>query len=625
MARPNRPDDQSAKTQAPVKTPETEQEEEEASEKRDQEQEHQRDQNRYGNAALSAMMGASVAGASGAPDPGKAMRQQSEIVGDVSYGGEDDADETPLTLEELVRSWNPRTKREKDRDTPTDVVLRVDLPAEDTAFLAAIRAGKPESTPARFDDRLYQPTATSVASGLTPWAGEVQRWTQPTLVHRTLLQLVTPAAGFLQDPHGRAVFSRARQGAIATCVLLDGQRWDASSAAFTQFCLELAGSGMTVQGVWDAAVASGQQLPMARDLCASALSASSHRVRKRPLPPVAQERLMGTLTRLAGLSQTADFVPDLHVSEPTPDPDDPLGLDEVLVAFTEAAAPPDQAAYDTAVRTAERLAVSCAHTRIRYAGVSAAIAQATGNWSSGSPTLDLLDLSEALDHDIQRCLRLLVEVARAAKGRSVDLQGLRNGLKRASKMLGKTRHTATQNLTPLIGGILHPDPTVAPEPMPSNDALQAAWDDRSQTAALEALRALPEGLDREVAIALTEATLSNHPRATFDALEPLADKLRGDQPLIAAALDVCAGGCALWAEASDLARRCGGRLQDLGRDRQSGMLLTAGALTDMSALELRGEHEAVEDLRRATGTTLHYWSAKAGVTLLARWAPPEED
>jgi len=621
MARPNRPNDQSAKAQAPVKTPDTEQEEEEAQDHSEREQEQQRDHNRYGNAALSAMMGASVAGSAGAPEPGYSTRQQDEVLGDISYGGADDEEDAPLTIEELTRSWNPKARRDKDQDVHGLQALREDLPPEDTGFLEAIRHQPQPKSPDGLGDRLYQPTASSIATGLTPWAREVQLWTIPTPARRTLLTLVTPAAGFLQDPHGRAVLSRARAGAIATCMVLDGQQWSPARAAFTQYCLELAGSGTTVQEVWDAAEAGEQQLPLARDLAHAALTRSSHRIRTRQLSPDAHDRLVGTLRRLAALSPTGRFIPDLQLGEPVADPDDPLGLDDVLNTFTNAAAPRDQAVYNTAVRTAERLAVSCAHTRIRYAGVSAAIGRISASWSSGTPTADLLEINEALDHDVQRCLRLLVEVARAAKGRSVDLPGLRTGLKRASTMIERARRSMAYKLAPLIGGVILPSPNVGPEPSRPADALQDAWDDGSHTAALDALRQLAPGLERDIAIALTEAVLSND--ADLDPLGQLSDATRPERPLLSAAVDVCLGGCAIWAENTDSALQSAARLQALGRQRRNGMVLTAGALTAMSALEIRGDRDGIDDLRVRAGAELHYLGAAAGVTLLARWTPPE--
>ncbi len=627
MARRGSRGEQSAKEQGPVKAPETEQEEE-APQQDDREQEHQRDQNTYGNAALSALLGASVAGAAGeGGGPGLAERElEEELSGDIAYGGDDDGVDVPLTLEELTRSWNPRARRGKDSPTEQCFALWEDLPPEDEPFIAEIRKLPRPQTPAMgLGDSLYQPTAESVASGLSPWAREVRHWVSPTLDRRALLQLISPPAAFLQDPDGRAVLSRARSGAIASCVLLDELSPTPSTAALTQFCLELAGSGMRVQQVWDAAEAGEAQLPMARDLCAAALPASSHRVRPRGLPPFANQRLIDGLSRLAGLSSPRGFIPDLQPVESVEDADDPLGLDEVLAAFTGATEAPDQATYDTALRTAERLASACAHTRIRYAGVSAAIGAICSHWSSGSPTADLLDISSELDAEIQSCLKLLVDVARAAKGRAVAPTGLRNGLKRSARLIERSRRAAAKRMASLIGGVILPNPHVSEEHKDPQDRLSAAWEDGIPAAVLEALLEHPEGLERTVAVTLTEATLSNDAKTSVRALGQLSNEIRPDRPLLSAALDICRGGCAVWAEDPNTALEVAARTQTLGRTRRNGMILASGALTAMAALELQEDYDGLQEKRLCAGGELFHMGSAAGVSLLARWSPREEE
>jgi hypothetical protein len=621
MARPNRPNDQSAKEQAPNKTPESEQEEE-GNEKKDPEQEQQRDQNRYGNAALNAMMGASVAGATGAPVPGYASSQQKEdISGDVSYGGDGDAEDAPpLTIEELVRSWNPKgSPQKKELESETRSELRVDLPGEDAAFLEAVRTPQHTSAHNGPDDRLYQPTASTVISGLTPWAKEVRQWSTSGTVHRTLLALITPAAPFLQDPAGRGVLSRARAAAIATGLILDGPDRDPASAALAQFCLEIAGSGMRVQRVWNTAAASDEQLPLARDLCAAAIASGQHALPKRALDGDCRKRLITSITGLANLGPTAGFLPDLRVPSGAEDEDDPLGLDDVLHAFTGAVADPQSALYDTALQTAERLAVACAHTRIRYAGVSAAVGHISSHWSSGTPTADLLGANALLDQEIQKCLRLLVEIARAAKGQSVDVQGLRNGLKRAVKLIEKTRLSAAERLATIVGQVILPNPKAPLATEPPDDALAAAWADGSYAAALDVLQTHPQHPDTDIAVALLQTVLSNDHTQSVTALERFSDRTRHTQPVLSAALDVCHGGCALWAEDGASAQMSALRLMELGRRRRNGMLLTAGGITAMSVAELDGDLARAERLRRDIGSELFHMGAAAGLTLLARW------
>jgi hypothetical protein len=361
---------------------------------------------------------------------------------------------------------------------------------------------------------------------------------------------------------------------------------------------------------------------MARDLCEAALPSNRHALEKRALSAEGHQRLVTAIRDLAALSPTSGFVPDLRLHPDEEEEDDPLGLDKVLNAFTGAVAPPKKAIFDTALRTAERLAVSCAHTRIRYAGVSAAVGHISANWSSGTPTVDLLDANALLDQDIQRCLRLLVEIARAAKDQSVDVQGLRNGLKRATKLIEKTRLSAAGRLATIVGQVILPNPTAPPPPEQPDDALAAAWADGSHAAALDVLLSRPQHPDTDTAVALLRAVLSNDRNQSLSALRLCSDRTRDAQPLLAAAIDICIGGCAIWAEDGDTAQAAAERLMALGRDRRNGMLLAAGAFTSMSASELREDLAQAETLRRTVGTELFHMGAPAGLTLLARWRRP---
>jgi len=624
MARPNKPGSQSAKEQAPVKAPDADLEEEGA-EKSDLEQEQQRDQNLYGNAAMSAIMGVSVAGTAGGGGPGHTARElEEERSGDVGYGGDDDdVVDGPLTIEDLTRSWNPRARRGKEVETKPPFALWEDLPEEDASFLSEIRA---RPIPQRRDglgDGLYQPTISAVTTGLSPWTREVRRWARPTLANRMLLQLTSPPASFLQDPGGRSVFSRARAGAIATCVILDGVAPDPAGAALTQFCLELAGSGMRAQEVWRSAEAGDTQLPLARDLADAALSPQRHRVAPRTLSSTTQQRLLDAIVRLADLSSPRGFIPDLQVIKSKPDPDDPLGIDDVLAAFTGAAQAPDQAVYDTALRTAERMASSCAHTRIRYAGVSVAIGDISSHWSSGTPTADLVDICSELDLEVQGVLKLLVEVARAAKRRSVEPAGLRNGLKRAARMIDRARTTAAKRMAYLIGGVLLPDPNVAAEESWPSDPLSAAWQDGKPEVVRDALLSLPDSIERVAALALIDAVLSNDPSRSVQALLEISDSTRQTAPPLSAAVDICLGGCAIWAQDVVVALDVADRQQRLGHARRNGMILASGALTAMAAKELAGDPEGAAAIRMDAGTGLFHMGANAALSLLARWSPDD--
>jgi hypothetical protein len=381
---------------------------------------------------------------------------------------------------------------------------------------------------------------------------------------------------------------------------------------------------MRVQQVWNAAESGDAELPMARDLVAASLPATTHRVRPAALSSIAQQRMVDTLVRLADLTSPRGFIPVLQSVESPEGPDDPLGIDDVLAKFTGAIERADRATYDTGGRAAMGMAALCAHSRIRYAGVSVAIGAASSHWSRGSPTANLLDINAKLDRDIQHSLKLLIDVAQHARGRNVALKGLRNGLKRAARFIERARTAAANRMASLIGGILLPDPVVEPEFEIPADALSAAWEDGTPQLALEVLETWPDSLERRVALTLTRAVLANDPRVSVAELGELSSEIRGERPMLSAAVDVCLGGCAIWANDIDTALTVAARQRALGRTRRNGMILATGALTEMSVFELRDGPDRARAVRIDAGAELFHMGATAGLSLLARWAPTED-
>ncbi|MEQ1507951.1 MAG: hypothetical protein ABMB14_37330, partial [Myxococcota bacterium] len=114
-------------------------------------------QDALGNQGVAEMLGVS------APRPGEAgfasdaRSARTESQGP-QLGGDDVPDDGPLTLDDLVRSWNPTTRKGQDTDADALDPLE-ELPPEDEALLARVAdAAPPASPPTPGPDRALQPS-----------------------------------------------------------------------------------------------------------------------------------------------------------------------------------------------------------------------------------------------------------------------------------------------------------------------------------------------------------------------------------------------------------------------------------------------------------------------------------
>jgi len=626
MAKPGDPNSRQAHKKAEPVRDTSQEQEEEGGQKETPEPEHQQQQNALGNEAIQNQMinTGNPGGEGGDGGGGLSIRKSGGDKDGVDYGGDDaGADDLPLTLEDLVRSWNPGTNKTQDRASWLEPMPDDELPPEDAGFLASVRGADTEPFEVEGGFTLaaqLQPSVRVVASSLLDWTRGVQRWAPNTLLHRAIGHTYVPPRSFLQDPDGRILLSRARAAAIGTWMLVDApalSEGHSPNIAFVGFTLELEGHRRHQEAIRIDPGIEGKQMPKAAEVFRRCYADRAGQVEPRNLPVPARDRIMALLAQLVDLENPAVYLPALISAPEVEVEDDPLGIDAILWEFTGAQRDPDAALYYAAIQAAEKLAAATARTRIHVASTAVTIAQCSRLWSAGAPVETLIRATEQVDTDTDRNLRLLIEVARAAQRRSVPPKGLKAGLKRAARALASIQRVARSLLADIIGGVLPgPENLSAVEPIPQTP-LEEAWRDGDPAHALPWLRSLDPTPEHTAALLLTRAASGARGPDITDAFLHTAADL--DSPAPAEILRICAGPMLLQESRFEEALSMSRRQMALGADLRNGMYLANAALLGIEAHRLRGARDEAAALRHEAGQLAYRIGARGALTLLARY------
>jgi hypothetical protein len=613
------------------------QEKEEAPDAEGAQREQNHLQNQVGNQAILSMLGqAGMTGAAGIEiEPSVRTREDREKE-TPAHGGEDDGDPGPITLQDLTQTWNPGMRRTDDRPSFLEPMPDDELPPEDDAFLEAVdTCDDPIPLPegAQSLDPLLEPSAEVVRIALTHWARAAGRWAAPDLTWQLLRRLVAPPVPALQDPHGRVLPSRSRAAAIATAMLLDApairRAPTHTTASALSFALELAARRHRVTAVEVVTEATrAERLPVALDIFREQLGeAGDGEVVPRAPTTSSLATLSAILDDLTRYEDPASLVPEVATTLPGPDPDDPLGLDAVMDSFTGGPPEPSELLYDAAIQTAERVASAAARSRVLYAGTGIAVAEVARLGDAGVPVGNLEAAMGAYDRDVQGCLQLLLEIARAAQRRSVPPEGIHAGLRRAARSLDRLRARGTRQLVEVIGGILPGDAELVAPERALPDAVHGALTVGRPAEALPWVEAQPPSLDRDTALVLLRAVAGALPSDLLAEVRTLRDRWRAERPdtLVGTALDVLLGAVALFNGHLEEALGIADDLLEHGRRRGNGTWVVEGALLGMEVHLARGDEDALADRRHRVGNLLSRMGARGALSLLARWTPPELD
>lgn len=629
MAKPNEPGRYDQKKAEPVQDQTQDQEEEVQKDANESEQKQNQQQNSLGNQALqNQMMGTGQPNA-GEGGGGLSMRKAG-LETDKGYGGEDDADDDlPLTLEDLVRSWNPGTPKSKDRPSWLEPMPSDELPPEDEEWLAAVRSATAFTVEGRFTaDSQLQPSAAVLGTGVMDWGRGIPPWTAEDVLDRVIARVLVPGPSFLHDPWGRVLLHRVRTAAVGTLLVQRGRTLQADAGSptlgFVAFCLELQGHRRHAELVRIDPGVEGKQMPRSTTVLERSIQGPRNRVDGRALDAVAQAHLAPALDVLLDLEDPGVYLPSLIADLPDEPPDDdPLGLDAILAQFTGGPVDRDEPLYYSAMQAAERLAAATARTRIHVAAAAVAIAQVARAWSSGPPLATLEHVAATVDQETDRNLRLLVEVARAAKQRSVPPKGLKAGLKRAVRALRGVHDLARGLLLETIGGILPAGAVLQPAADPPHDALTTAWADGEPSLALPWLTRLGNAPTHRAAHALVALTAGDddptHTSTLLEAAQTVSD------PTHAAILHALVGPLALRAGDHTTAVQLAADGMTTAARRRNGLLLADAALVGVEAHRLAGDRAAAEALHLEAGRRIWRMGAPAALSALARYTWPDAD
>jgi hypothetical protein len=224
---------------------------------------------------------------------------------------------------------------------------------------------------------------------------------------------------------------------------------------------------------------------------------------------------------------------------------------------------------------------------------------------------------QRLDKESQAHLKLVVEVARAARRKAVSIVGVHRGLRRVSKGIERTRAAGLQTLATMAATALPAAATGQMMPV-APGAIEQQFAGR--------LRITPERASSE-----PERLLARIARGDGAAVlrAPLEQSLRQS---IVAGSDHWAGiwgsilgNCQLTLGDADGAAATAELLELLGTRRRNPMVLADAALIGLEALRIQGDPHAADRRRFRVGRLLHDMGSAAGLTLLARWTPPLPD
>jgi hypothetical protein len=605
-------------------------EEKEETAQKEVEPEHARLQNQMGNQGVNALIATQNAagGGRGGVEVEMAKRPAEVDKEGQDYGGIDDGDPFAAGLgdSDLFAGWTPGTTQPTERAEFIEPMPEDALPPEDEAFLAAAH-GSPtavvESIPPTLEMYL-QPSLPTLTRSMRGWGQALQRWsTEDALLTVWAHTLIHPPP-LLQAPDGRALLSRARTASLATLLAASLPALRSASPGAAQAITlhaELESCAWAVRSPRLTDV-DPRSRPTATDLFIRGVGEPRGTLENR-FPGVAMHAALDEALRgLLRLADPLDLVPRLappSASDPDDD-DDPYGVEAVLREMTGGEKDPSEAPQRAIIQGAERLAGGLQLTRYRFAGVAVAVREALSIVGLETDST-LLSVLSVVDESTQALLQRLRTVARAAQQRQQSTASASEQLGAIARELGHMHTEARQLLIEVVGGAMPDAPLLltADGPPP---AWRLALEDGQTSPSLESLLALPRSRHRDVAIALTEFSTAVDPDGWTSRFQRLL--LPESSEPLDRALQHWATACALRSGAWDDAFQRATSNVRHHATRRNGVGGAAATLDGIEALHAQQAPRERDEWRHAAARAMHDRGWTAAVSLIARWAPPED-
>jgi hypothetical protein len=604
------------------------------------EPEYARQQNQVGNQAVSAMIASKAAQKSSDDsaagiDVAHALSQEDAEKESGQFGGDDEpADPGPLTIAPSAFAKNPGLKKFKDRQALRQYMPDDRLPVPDPDYLAAVQhAFRSDPLPiTNALDNMLQPSAAVVASSLASWTEGVTYWAGNNLGERCVAHFIQHPPPCIQDAEGRVLIGRTRAASAALALLTSSptlrQPADALTCSFLTYCLEITGRQRTVEEFRITTQSDdSNRLPVAAKLLEAHLAGNTYQRPAQALSEEAYASLEYFLRRVIDAWKPESFLPNFgSTQQPSTDPDDPLNLDAVMTQMLGPAKDQDDFLVETALTAAEHLATECARLRIQVAGTAIIISRLSELWTAGSPDTLLMSCANQVDAAVREALKLLVEIATAAKQKKVDTTGLENGLKHAATRVVVITDTAISCFIKAITTVLPGNPTLVIPPDVPDDPLSDAWGDSRPGQACDWLTTLPPTLETKAALLLTRADMGlSAPSLREEALQVRAEALAEGAHLYAHIAGLIAANGYLQADQPAAALELAGEMRSGAWQRRNGLALAAAAMYQLEALVALDQHEKVPQFHLEAGQQAWMLGAEAALSLLGRWKPAVDE
>jgi hypothetical protein len=521
-------------------------------------------------------------------------------------------DDEEQILDWLVRGWiEPDTVQRVHGDPE----FRRPLGPEDDRIRAKVMAGAVTDLPPTGEaDARMQPDGSAVCGELRPYLSQSGRSGTTSVLHRSWSAMLYPVAPVLMVP-GRPVLGRARVAALASLLLVDGgllSGWGAGREPLLATLLDLACRGHWVQRARQVALALPQR-PTALATSEPLLANFTHgKVKPHPLPRDARGHFRALVGELVGALTPGHVTPGLGDPAATlPGDDARLPLDRV---------------YERGMRAAQRLACACLRIQVHAAGVAAAIAEATTTWQSGAPRIELRAALAQLDEEVGWATHLLAEIARAIQRRSVQPNGVRNGLRKVAATVDQAFLEFIDAVEPLLGGAIPATPDLwAPiHALALGDPLAEAWQRSSPMEAVPWLLGQPASVDRDLAVIFTRAGAGVFAGLGVELFMLSRRPELKTRPTLFAAADLVAASAALHDRSYEPALILSQETYDMALQRRNGVLLAASALGMMEAYFRMEQPDRAEQIRLEASRVCRQLRNAAGLTLLLRWREADE-
>lgn len=604
------------------------------------EPEYARQQNHIGNQAVSSIIASKASQMSSNDGPAgvdvaHAITQEEGEKVSAEFGGDDEpADPGPLTIAPSAFSKNPALKKFKDRQALRRYMPDDRLPEPDPVFEEATKhAFRGDTVPKTLaKDSLLQPSRTVVASSLAAWSTGVAYWAGNGIAERCIAQFITHPPPCIQDSQGRVLIGRTRVAsaalALVSCSPTVERPADDFTCSFISYCLELIGRRRNLEEFRITALSDEKiRLPVAAKLLMPHLVGNTYQRPPKPLNDDAKNSLDHFIREVIDPWDPFSFLPNFSADrDTTDDSDDPLNLDAIMNEMLGPAKDQEEFLLEAALTAAENLATECARLRIQVAGTAVIIGHLSELWVSGSPDKMLMLCATRVDTAVRDALKLLVDIAGAAKRREVAVSGLETGLQHAAKRVKQVTATAVNGFVEAIATVLSGSPILILDTTEINDPLSAAWGDSRPAEAYEWLATLPPTLETKVAMLLTRADMGlSAPSLLQEALTVRREaKEQGSYLYAHVATLISANGYLQGgnpAEAINLARE----LRQEAWSRRNGIGVATAAMYELEALTALGETDRRSEVHLAAGRQTWKIGADAALSLLARWQPAEDD